>query len=123
MNTEPDISDQTAQPTPVRLVVGGVSAVMAVAIAIGAVLGTWSGAMASGDRYAEGLMARCVAVAIVRGMERAREQEKPAAAAVSREWRGSRVENGDECFAQVLGGVSLARLGVGQVDLPPPCVG
>lgn len=131
MNLEPmfddDQHDAVGTPAPSRLAVGGVSAVMAVAIAISAVLGTWSAGLTAGmvgpDRLSDGFVARCVAVAIVRGMERARvrDQDVPSATIeVGRSTRACWTLDIEADVAQVCGGVSILRLGPTAIDLPPP---
>lgn len=111
-------------PAQSRGALGGVSAVIAVAIAITAVLGTLTAGLVQGDRLGEGVVARYAAVAIVRSVERARprvrDRNEPSGVeelmAVPREL----LRELGVCVAIDRGGGMLDRLKPGQIDLPPP---
>lgn len=127
MSTEAfQIRSPEEAPAQSRGALGGVSAVIAVAIAITAVLGTLTAGLVQGDRLAEGVVARYATVAIVRSVERARprvrDQNEPSG--VNELVAASRGLGRDQSVCAVIesGGVSLERLGPGQIDLPPPAL-
>jgi hypothetical protein len=125
MNTTPDNLGTQAVTTSGRPALGGVSAVIAVAIVITAVLGTLTAGLAQADRLAEGVVARYVTVAIVRSVERARvrDQDVPSGAfGCILAANGTRSVVHPFAF-QTRGGVALSRLGPTQIDLPPPLFG
>lgn len=114
--------DQGPEVNSGRPALGGISAVVAVAMAISAVLGTWTAGVLQADRMSDGLVARYVTAAIVRHVERARVREVDVPAIASGDWRGARANDAARCVgaAQVEGSVGLSRLGLGEIDLPPP---
>jgi hypothetical protein len=122
MNTAPDKFDPNAVTTNNRPALGGVSAMIAVAIAITAVLGTLSAGLVQSDRLAEDVVARYATVAIVRSVERARERDQDVpSGAIGCIAKAGGTRSVVHLFAfQMRGGVSLARLGPTQIDLPPP---
>lgn len=100
---------------------GGVTAVVALALAVNALFGAVTAGVVQSDRYSEGAVARYVAVAIVRGLARVRDQDVPCV--VGGQAVAARTRRGVECVdcsSQVAGGVGLDRLVAGMVDLPPP---
>lgn len=110
-----------------RCALGGVMTLVALALALNVVLGAVSVGVMDAGRLAEGVVARCAAVSIVRATERARERDQDVPAR-SPGWAGvasrSTASAPDECStAPVLGSVGLARVVVGLIDLPPPARG
>ena len=122
MNTDHDTLDQPLKPAPGRLALHGVSAVIAVAIAVNALFGAMSAGVVSADRYADGVVARYVAVAIVRNMDRARvrDQDVPAAASTGLRIGALCVSTRTKVLSQVDGSIALERLTLMHIDLPPP---
>jgi|GEM_PF-2475601 len=120
--TVPNSVDLAHEATPNRGTLGGISAVVAVALAISAVLGTWTAGVMQADRMSDGLVARYVTAAIVRSVDRARVREVDVPAIASGAWRGRNEAEaaGRNAGPQVVGSVGLSRLGLGEIDLPPP---
>jgi hypothetical protein len=114
--------DQAPEVNLGRHALGGISAVVAVAMAISAVLGTWTAGVLQADRMSDGLVARSVTAAIVRHVERARVREVDVPAIASGDWRGRDAIDaaGRLVLSQVEGSVGLSRLGLREIDLPPP---
>jgi len=117
--------DQGPEVNSGRPALGGISAVVAVAMAISAVLGTWTAGVLQADRMSDGLVARYVTAAIVRHVERARVREVDVPAIASGGWHGrDKIEaTGRMGLSQVDGSVGLSRVGLSEIDLPPPMIG
>lgn len=125
MTAEPfQIGSADEAPAQSRGGMGGFSAVIAVAIAITAVLGTLSAGLVQGDRLAEGVVARYATVAIVRSVERARprvrDENEPSGVLELFSFGGELVPGRVMIGAGERGGAMLAQLGLCQIDLPPP---